>query len=239
MQRVRGMAMRDAAALSESEVGMTALLGVSSIAGVEAAVAAVTESRSGVVAVANYNSPSQVVLSGHAAVVTAAAQAAQAAGHCRRTIPLRVSAPFHSPLMQPVVSTLTGALGGPPDDVSSGSLGMRELSWLPVALHESSVPVVSNVDGSALLESAAIAHGLVEQVTRPVRWVTCVATARATVEAATPPVSSTPPTEPVVFVEAGPGRTLAGLVSQCDPSIVSVPAGDCAALTPLFDAWRR
>src|SRR5438552_1112011 len=52
----------------------------------------------GPIGIANYNSPSQFVVSGAREAVEAAAAAAKALG-CRRAIPLRVAGAYHSPLM--------------------------------------------------------------------------------------------------------------------------------------------
>ena len=53
-----------------------------------------------VVTAANYNSPDQIVIAGHAGAVERAMALAKAAG-AKRTVPLPVSAPFHCPLMKP------------------------------------------------------------------------------------------------------------------------------------------
>ena len=99
---------------------------------------------------ANLNSPNQVVLSGHKAAVTRAAEAAKAAG-AKRAILLPVSAPFHSPLMEPVVKRLREEFQA----VSFGALR---------------IPLVTNVDAELIEAPTEAKDALLRQVSRPVRW---------------------------------------------------------------------
>jgi len=59
----------------------------------------------GVVKICNYNCPGQMVIGGEKAAVERAGELAKAAG-ARRLMPLRVSGPFHTPLMQPAADAL-------------------------------------------------------------------------------------------------------------------------------------
>lgn len=59
----------------------------------------------GVVVIANYNCPGQLVIGGEKAAVEQAAQLAREAG-ARRCLPLKVSGPFHTPLMAPAGAAL-------------------------------------------------------------------------------------------------------------------------------------
>ena len=96
----RGAAM--AAAAEGMESGMTAVLGL----GREALAACCEEASSlGVVKICNYNCPGQLVIGGEKAAVERAGELAKAAG-ARRLMPLRVSGPFHTPLMQPAAEAL-------------------------------------------------------------------------------------------------------------------------------------
>jgi [acyl-carrier-protein] S-malonyltransferase len=102
-----------------------------------------------VVSPANFNSPAQVVISGHkAAVERASAMLTQSGG---RVIPLKVSAPFHCALMEPAASGLDGFLAD-------------------VSLSSPSVPVVTNVEAEPNTRGACVRELLVRQVTSPVRW---------------------------------------------------------------------
>ena len=98
---------------------------------------------------ANYNSPGQLVVSGHVAAVRALCKAAKAAG-ATRALPLPVSAPFHSRLLVPAGERLAEALDG-------------------VQIRDARVPVVSNVHARPLTRADEIRRALVEQVSSPVR----------------------------------------------------------------------
>jgi [acyl-carrier-protein] S-malonyltransferase len=143
--RTRGNAMQ--AAVPVGEGAMAALIGKVDVATAEAIAA--EGSAAGVVVVANDNNIGNVVISGDKAGVDAALAAAKAKGV--RAIPLKVSAPFHSPLMQPAA------------DVMAGALAATEIA--PLA-----VPLVANVTARPINEPATIRRLLVEQVTGRVRW---------------------------------------------------------------------
>jgi [acyl-carrier-protein] S-malonyltransferase len=104
----------------------------------------------GTVAVANRNAPGQLVLSGATAAVDAAAVAAREHG-ARRVIPLEVSAPFHSPLMQPAAAELAEVLAA-------------------IGVSAPAFPVWSNARLAPYDGADAIRSGLVAQVTAPVDW---------------------------------------------------------------------
>jgi len=109
------------------------------------------EARQGeVVTAANFNSPEQVVIAGHAAAVQRATELAKAAG-ARRAIPLPVSAPFHCPLMKPAQERLRADL----DRTEFGEL---------------SVPLINNWQAHEVRTGAEARTGLYEQVPNPVRW---------------------------------------------------------------------
>ena len=62
-------------------------------------------SDAGIVKICNYNCPGQLVIGGEKAAVARAGELAKAAG-ARRLMPLRVSGPFHTPLMAPAGAAL-------------------------------------------------------------------------------------------------------------------------------------
>ena len=107
-----------------------------------------------VVQAVNFNSPGQVVIAGHAAAVKRACDAAKARG-AKRALPLPVSAPFHSALMQPAAERLKAYLQD-------------------VAFNPPSIPVVNNVDVDSYADPARIRDALVRQAYNPVRWVETV-----------------------------------------------------------------
>jgi len=106
----------------------------------------------------NFNAPGQVVIAGHADAVDAAVVALKAAG-ARRAMPLPVSAPFHTPLMQPAADVMQQAF--------------EDATWATPQF-----PVVSNVDGSLQTDADSIRESLVKQISAPVLWTTCMATLR-------------------------------------------------------------
>lgn len=105
---------------------------------------------SGIVEIANLNSPGQTVISGEASAVAAAVNALKEAGG--RVIPLRVSAPFHCSLMQGAADALAPLL-----HATSFTAG--------------EFPVLSNVTAGPIAAAADIPDLLTRQVTAPVRWV--------------------------------------------------------------------
>ena len=107
----------------------------------------------------NFNAPGQVVIAGHTAAVEAAGAALQDCG-ARRVMSLPVSAPFHTPLMQPAADVMTGAF--------------EKVTW-----SEPEFPVVSNVSGQLLNTANDIKKLLVEQICAPVLWTQCMSTIKA------------------------------------------------------------
>ncbi len=107
-------------------------------------------SRGRVCVPANFNAPSQIVVSGDAQAVDAALLCAREAG-ARRAVRLSVSGAFHSPLM-------AGAEEGLRD-------GLRGISFGPPEF-----PVVSNVTAGAVRDPGLARQLLVRQLTSPVLW---------------------------------------------------------------------
>ena len=106
----------------------------------------------------NFNAPGQVVIAGHSAAVDSAVAALKDAG-ARRAMALPVSAPFHTPLMQPAAEVMRQAF--------------EDVNWSTPQF-----PVVSNVDGSMQTDADLIRDSLVKQISAPVLWTTCMATLR-------------------------------------------------------------
>jgi [acyl-carrier-protein] S-malonyltransferase len=103
-----------------------------------------------VVSPANYNSPAQLVIAGHAGAVARAVELAKARG-AKRAVMLNVSAPFHCALMKPAQERLEQALE------------RAEIS-------DPRVPLANNVDAELVCSAAQVRDGLKRQVTAPVRW---------------------------------------------------------------------
>lgn len=143
--RRRGQAMQ--AAVPVGQGAMAALIGKVDVATAEAIAA--EGAKAGVVGVANDNNVGNVVISGSKAGVDAAIAAAKEKGV--RAIPLSVSAPFHSPLMQPAAKAMAEALAG-------------------AAIKAPATPLVANVTARPVSDPDTIRKLLVEQVTGRVRW---------------------------------------------------------------------
>jgi [acyl-carrier-protein] S-malonyltransferase len=139
--RERGLATAEAA--RERPGSMAAILGLDDVTVEEIC------SRIEGVWPANYNCPGQIVISGeHAAVEEACAEARKAGA--RRTVQLRVSGAFHSPLIAKAAERLRPAVAR-------------------IRLYEPAAPFMSTV--SAKIEPAQrIAGLLVDQLTSPVRF---------------------------------------------------------------------
>jgi [acyl-carrier-protein] S-malonyltransferase len=143
--RIRGNAMQ--AAVPAGQGAMAAIIGLEQ-EDVEAACA--QASAAGPCQIANDNGGGQLVISGSAAGVAAASDIAKEKG-AKRAIPLPVSAPFHSALMQPAAKAMRAALAG-------------------VELRAPVVPLVANVLARPISDPTEIRDRLVEQVTGRVRW---------------------------------------------------------------------
>jgi [acyl-carrier-protein] S-malonyltransferase len=143
--KLRGRAMQAAVAVGEG--AMAALLGTNvDVARAVAEAAAQGE----VCTVANDNDPSQVVISGHKGAVERALGIAKEKG-AKRAVLLPVSAPFHSPLMEPAARAMEEALS-------------------EAQLSAPAVPLYANVTAAPTAQPEEIRRLLVEQVTGMVRW---------------------------------------------------------------------
>ncbi|HWA70491.1 MAG TPA: ACP S-malonyltransferase [Rhizomicrobium sp.] len=144
--KTRGQAMQSA--VQAGEGGMTALIG----AEIEQAeeVAREASAAGGTCVVANDNAPGQVVISGTLDALARAADIAKAKG-IKRALPLAVSAPFHSPLMQPAADRMAQALA--------------RATIRPLA-----VPVLANVTAKEANDPDHVRDLLVQQITGRVRW---------------------------------------------------------------------
>ena len=136
--RARGIFMEHAA--PEGTGAMSAVLGLD--AGV---IEDVLRDREGV-SIANYNCPGQIVITGEAKAVAEAGNALKEAG-ARRVLPLKVSGPFHSPMMQPAGEELAKVFAG-------------------VSMNPLKLPYVANINAEVVTDCGL----LVAQVSGSVRW---------------------------------------------------------------------
>jgi [acyl-carrier-protein] S-malonyltransferase len=151
--RKRGEFMQ--AAVPVGQGAMAAVIGLEDTVIVRIC-AEISRSVGGIVSAVNFNSPGQVVIAGHTALVQAAIVALKEAG-AKKVMPLPVSAPFHTQLMKPASDQLADAIAD-----------IKILS--PV------VPVVHNVHAATEPDPEEIRRLLVEQIYSPVQWTQCMQT---------------------------------------------------------------
>nr|WP_295773054.1 ACP S-malonyltransferase [Rhodoferax sp.] len=153
--RLRAQAMQEAVPVGVG--AMAAILGMD-VAKVKAGCLEVTQSfGSGsdeIVEAVNFNDPAQTVIAGSKAAVNKACELLKANG-AKRALPLPVSAPFHSRLMQPAAEKLKERL-------------------LSVELVAPKIALINNIDVAAETELDRIRDALYRQAFGPVRWVECV-----------------------------------------------------------------
>jgi [acyl-carrier-protein] S-malonyltransferase len=147
----RGKFMQEAVPAGQG--AMAAIIGLDDAAILEACKKA---EQGEVVSAVNFNSPGQVVIAGSVAAVERASALCKEAG-AKRALPLPVSAPFHTSLMQPAADRLA-------EQINATVFSLPK------------IPVVHNV--TAQIEPCAekIKALMIEQIYSPVRWVECVNT---------------------------------------------------------------
>ncbi|MBI2608388.1 MAG: ACP S-malonyltransferase [Deltaproteobacteria bacterium] len=148
--RKRGEAMQEA--VPEGVGGMVAVLGLS--ASEIQKMCEETSRKNYIVSAANFNEPSQTVLSGHKEAVEEVGRKAQERG-AKRVIPLKVSAPFHCSLMESVACTMEEALENTP-------------------ISKFEIPYIANFDGKLHQNYEEVKELLVKQICHSVRWVECM-----------------------------------------------------------------
>jgi [acyl-carrier-protein] S-malonyltransferase len=179
----RAAAMQKACSITPST--MAAVLGMD-----DALVEEVCASLPETVVPANYNSPSQIVISGTTEGISRAIEELKQRGG-KRIIPLAVSGAFHSPCMEPARQELEEAI-------------RRANLTSPVC------PVYQNVTGMPVTDAVEIRDNLIAQLTSPVRWTQTVK--KMIADGAT------------IFIEAGPGSVLQGLIRKIDAGAVTAAA---------------
>ena len=124
---------------------MTAVLGADT-----AVIEKICEETEGIVSIANYNCPGQIVITGEQQAVDAAAVALKEAG-AKRCTPLNVSGPFHSAMLLPAGEKLAAELE-------------------QVEIHEIAVPYITNVTADYVTDSSQVKELLKKQISSSVRW---------------------------------------------------------------------
>ncbi len=189
--RRRGEYMQDAVPVGQG--AMAAVLGMA-LQDVEGLCREAAEGD--VLSPANLNAPDQIVVAGTAVAVNRLAALAKGRG-AKKTVLLPVSAPFHCALMAPAQARLAKDLEG---------LRMRDARF----------PVILNVTGRPETRAEVLRRALIDQVTRPVRWVESVIHMKEMgVEG---------------LAEIGPGRVLSGLAKRIVPGMPLLNVDDPVSL---------
>lgn len=142
---LRGKFMQEAVAVGAG--AMAAILGLTPA---EVETLCREEAKGEVLSPANYNSPGQIAVSGHAAAVQRAVETVSKQPG-KKAVLLPVSAPFHCLLMKPAAEKLREALAA-------------------VETAELRFPVISNADADFYPGKERIRELLFRQVDQPVRW---------------------------------------------------------------------
>lgn len=140
--RKRGILMQEAVPTGGA---MAAILALDA-----AKIEEICENTEGIVSIANYNCPGQIVITGEEKAVDAACEALKAAG-AKRTVKLNVSGPFHSPML----ADAGGKLGEVLADVELKSFA---------------TPYITNVTADYVTDTGEVKELLCRQVASSVRW---------------------------------------------------------------------
>lgn len=140
--RKRGILMQEAVPAGGA---MAAVLGTEA-----SLIEEICEKTEGIVSIANYNCPGQIVITGEEEAVDAACEALKEAG-AKRTVKLKVSGPFHSRML-----------------AQAGEQLREVLEKVP--LHAFATPYVTNVTADYVTSVEPVKELLSRQVASSVRW---------------------------------------------------------------------
>ncbi|MGN0350856.1 MAG: ACP S-malonyltransferase [Roseburia sp.] len=140
--RKRGCYMQEAVPTGGA---MSAVLGLD-VAEIEK----ICDATDGIVSIANYNCPGQIVITGEEKAVGVAGEACKEAG-AKRVVPLKVSGPFHSEMLKGAGEKLGEALE-------------------EIEIQDFTIPYVANVTADYVTEKEQVKPLLTEQVASSVRW---------------------------------------------------------------------
>ena len=145
--RERGRAMQTAVPVGVG--AMAAILGMGA-EDVEACCREASSQTGKLVVPANFDGPGQIVIAGHAEAVESAMELLKGQGG-RKMVKLPVSAPFHSPLMEPAQTAMLPVLQA-------------------LTFKNPSCPLVNNVDAQVVKDPELLRAGLIRQISGAVRW---------------------------------------------------------------------
>ena len=144
--RERGLYMQEAVPVGGA---MSAVLGLDAEKIAEVCEKTQQETQK-VVSIANYNCPGQIVITGQKEAVEIAGTRLADEG-ARRVVPLKVSGPFHSKMLEGAGAKLGEALE-------------------PVTIHPAQIPYITNVTADYVTDPSQVKDYLIRQVSSPVRW---------------------------------------------------------------------
>lgn len=144
--RKRGLYMQEAVPVGGA---MSAVLGLDAEKIAEVCEKTQQETQK-VVSIANYNCPGQIVITGQKEAVELAGTRLADEG-ARRVVPLKVSGPFHSKMLEGAGAKLGEALE-------------------PVSIHPAQIPYITNVTADYVTDPSKVKDYLIRQVSSPVRW---------------------------------------------------------------------
>lgn len=140
--RQRGIYMQEAVPTGGA---MTAVLG-----GEASQIEKICDETDGIVSIANYNCPGQIVITGEEKAVNEAAEKLMAAG-IKRCVPLKVSGPFHSPMLSEAGKKLGEVLKN-------------------VTVHDMQIPYIANATADYVHSLDEVKPLLEKQVSSSVKW---------------------------------------------------------------------
>lgn len=188
--RLRGQAMQSAVPVGVG--GMAAVLGLDAGQVQELCEIAVQKSGFGPLSAANFNSPGQIVISGHKKAIDWALGNKEWSTLFQRTpapqrvklIALAVSAPFHCAMMKPAEEKMIGVLN-------------------EITFHSARIPVLQNVHASLESKASILKDNLIAQICAPVLW--------------EPSMRVILQNHWRMGIEVGCGKVLSGLWKKIDP----------------------
>jgi [acyl-carrier-protein] S-malonyltransferase len=150
----RGCFMQEA--VPQGEGLMAAILGMdrSDLVGVLEEIRTASPPSAGYIGAANFNSPGQIVIAGSRALLEASFETLRKAG-ARKIVPLSVSVPSHTPLMDSAAVKMEKVLD--------------QMNW-----HAPKCPVISNQTATPSSDPSELKKRLVEQIRKPVLWEDCI-----------------------------------------------------------------
>jgi len=169
------------------------------------------------IAIANLNSPGQIILSGTVAAIAEAVIRSVERG-AKKTVMLNVSGAWHSPLMRSAEVRMKELID---EELTADNVSMNGAPY-----------VVANVTATEVRHHKEVKRTLIRQISSLVNWeysvrkLCDIASGQAVIEgeAADPPL----------FVEIGPGKVLRGLMRSIDRSLEVVNVEDMAGVEKLM-----